>query len=242
MKRDWIPTLALAAAIVTAAVILSYTIMSSMSKKEQISVTGLAQVDFISDVIVWQGTFERKAMELNEAYGLIKTDADAVRTYLAQKGVDPKEVVIGAVEIRKSFANVPIGDNLVERFDGYLLTQTVKIESRNVDHIEMVSREISELLNTGLALQSEVPKYYYSKLKDLKIDLLNKASADGTERAKAIAVNAGGGLGKLYQASMGTFQITAPNSDEDYTWGGAFNTTSRKKTASITVKMDFLTL
>ncbi|MEY3385953.1 MAG: hypothetical protein RIR53_764 [Bacteroidota bacterium] len=241
MKRDWIPTLALAAAIVTAAVILSYTIMSSMSKKEQISVTGLAQVDFISDVIVWQGTFERKAMELNEAYGLIKTDADAVRTYLAQKGVDPKEVVIGAVEIRKSFANVPIGDNLVERFDGYLLTQTVKIESRNVDHIEMVSREISELLNTGLALQSEVPKYYYSKLKDLKIDLLNKASADGTERAKAIAVNAGGGLGKLYQASMGTFQITAPNSDEDYTWGGAFNTTSRKKTASITVKMDFLT-
>jgi hypothetical protein len=212
-----------------------------MSKKEQISVTGLAQVDFISDVIVWQGTFERKAMELNEAYGLIKTDADAVRTYLAQKGVDPKEVVIGAVEIRKSFANVPIGDNLVERFDGYLLTQTVKIESRNVDHIEMVSREISELLNTGLALQSEVPKYYYSKLKDLKIDLLNKASADGTERAKAIAVNAGGGLGKLYQASMGTFQITAPNSDEDYTWGGAFNTTSRKKTASITVKMDFLT-
>jgi len=242
VKRDWIPTLALAAAIVTAAVILSYTIMSSMSKKEQISVTGLAQVDFISDVIVWQGTFERKAMELNEAYGLIKTDADAVRTYLAQKGVDPKEVVIGAVEIRKSFANVPIGDNLVERFDGYLLTQTVKIESRNVDHIEMVSREISELLNTGLALQSEVPKYYYSKLKDLKIDLLNKASADGTERAKAIAVNAGGGLGKLYQASMGTFQITAPNSDEDYTWGGAFNTTSRKKTASITVKMDFLTL
>lgn len=241
MKRDWIPTLALAAAIVTAAVILSYTIMSSMSKKEQISVTGLAQVDFISDVIVWQGTFERKAMELNEAYGLIKTDADAVRTYLAQKGVDPKEVVIGAVEIRKSFTNVPMGDNLVERFDGYLLTQTVKIESRNVDHIEMVSREISELLNTGLALQSEVPKYYYSKLKDLKIDLLNKASADGTERAKAIAVNAGGGLGKLYQASMGTFQITAPNSDEDYTWGGAFNTTSRKKTASITVKMDFLT-
>ena len=105
----------------------------------------------------------------------------------------------------------------------------------------MVSREISELLNTGLALQSEVPMYYYSKLKDLKIDLLKQASADGMERAKAIAVNSGGSLGKLYQANMGTFQITAPNSDEQYTWGGAFNTTSRKKTASITVQMEFLT-
>lgn len=241
MKREWIPTVLLALAIVLAASIIAFTVMTSMSKREQISVTGLAQVDFSSDVIVWQGTFERKAMELNQAYSMIKSDADAVRSYLQQKGVDPKEIVIGAVEIKKSFAEVPVGDNLIQKFDGYLLTQTVKIESRNVDHIEMVSREISELLNTGLALQSEVPKYYYSKLKDLKIDLLNKASADGKDRAMAIAVNSGGSLGKLYQASMGTFQITAPNSDEDYTWGGAFNTTSRRKTASITVKMDFLT-
>lgn len=241
MKREWLPTTLLALAIVIAAVILSYTIISSMSKREQISVTGLAQVDFASDVIVWQGTFERKAMELNQAYSMIKGDADAIRNYLIQKGVDPKEIVIGAVEIKKATTEVPVGDNLVSRFDGYLLTQTVKIESRNVDHIEMVSREISELLNTGLALQSEVPMYYYSKLKDLKIDLLKQASADGMERAKAIAVNSGGSLGKLYQANMGTFQITAPNSDEQYTWGGAFNTTSRKKTASITVQMEFLT-
>jgi hypothetical protein len=241
MKREWLPTTLLAVSIVTAASIVAYTIMSSMSKREQISVTGLAQVDFLSDVIVWQGTFERKAMELNQAYSMIRNDADAVRGYLAQKGVNTKEVVIGAVEIKMATTEVPVGDNLVSKFDGYLLTQTVKIESRNVDHIEMVSREISELLNTGLALQSEVPKYYYSKLKDLKIDLLKQASADGMERAKAIAVNSGGSLGKLYQANMGTFQITAPNSDEEYTWGGAFNTTSRKKTASITVQMDFLT-
>lgn len=241
MKREWLPTSLLALSIVLAATILAYTVLSSMAKKEQISVTGLAQVDFISDVIVWQGTFERKALELNQAYSMIKSDADAVRGYLTQKGVDPKEIVIGAVEIKKAYTEVPVGDNLVSKFDGYLLTQTVKIESRNVDHIEMVSREISELLNSGLALQSEVPKYYYSKLKDLKIDLLKQASADGMERAKAIAVNSGGNLGKLYQANMGTFQITAPNSDEEYTWGGAFNTTSRKKTASITVQMEFLT-
>jgi hypothetical protein len=184
-------------------------------------------------------------MELSQAYSLIKADADAIRAYLKQKGVDPNEVVISAVEIRKvytgdSYPVPPFGDNPTKKFDGYLLTQNVKIESKKVDHIETVSREISELLNTGLALQSELPKYYYSKLKDLKIDLLNKASADGKERAKAIADNSGGSLGKLYRADMGTFQITAPNSDEEYTWGGTFNTTSRQKTASITVSMDFL--
>jgi hypothetical protein len=38
---------------------------------------------------------------------------------------------------------------------------------------------------------------------------------------------------------MGVFQITAPNSTEGYSWGGAFNTTSKRKTASITVNLDF---
>jgi hypothetical protein len=38
---------------------------------------------------------------------------------------------------------------------------------------------------------------------------------------------------------MGIFQITAQNSDEEYTWGGAFNTSDKLKTASITVRMEF---
>jgi hypothetical protein len=38
---------------------------------------------------------------------------------------------------------------------------------------------------------------------------------------------------------MGVFQITGQNENEDYSYGGAFNTSSINKTATITVKMDF---
>jgi hypothetical protein len=38
---------------------------------------------------------------------------------------------------------------------------------------------------------------------------------------------------------MGIFQITAQNSSEEYTYGGAFNTASKNKTASVTVRLDF---
>lgn len=240
MKREWISPALISSAIVVAAIIGAVVITSMFAKQEKISVKGLAQIEFNSDVVVWRGSFERQAEQLNEAYALIRKDADIVRKYLQDKGVDSKEIIFGAVEITKSYKEIPAGDNLVAVFDGYLLKQSIKIESKNVDYIEFVSREISELLNYGVELQSGVPEYYYSKLNALKVDLLARASADGTERAKTIAENAGGGLGKLYTADMGTFQITAPNSDEEYTWGGAFNTTSRRKTASITVNMQFL--
>jgi hypothetical protein len=144
MKRPWLPTALLAAAIVIAAVIGSLTISSVVSsQRELISVKGLAQVEFDSDVIVWNGQFERKAKELNTAYALIKKDADVIRKYLVDKGVNQKEIVFGSVAITKSYQEVPAGDNLVRVFDGYQLIQSIKIESKNVDYIEFVSREIS---------------------------------------------------------------------------------------------------
>ncbi|NTW32997.1 MAG: SIMPL domain-containing protein, partial [Bacteroidetes bacterium] len=45
--------------------------------------------------------------------------------------------------------------------------------------------------------------------------------------------------GYLKRADMGVFQITAQNSSEEFSYGGAYNTFSKNKTASITVHLDF---
>lgn len=45
--------------------------------------------------------------------------------------------------------------------------------------------------------------------------------------------------GGLKTADMGLFQITAKNSSEDYSWCGSFNTSSRRKTANITMRLEY---
>ncbi len=69
--------------------------------------------------------------------------------------------------------------------------------------------------------------------------MLAKASADAKQRAETIAKNSGGGLGKIKKATMGVFQITGKNSNEDYSYGGAFNTSAKNKTAIITTKIEY---
>ena len=69
--------------------------------------------------------------------------------------------------------------------------------------------------------------------------MISKASEDARQRAEMIAQNAGGKLGNIASARMGVFQITGQHSNEDYSWGGTYNTSSREKTASITVKITF---
>ena len=102
-----------------------------------------------------------------------------------------------------------------------------------------MSREITELIDFGIEFYSTNPNYYYTKLASLKIEMLAQATKDARLRADKIAENAGGKIGKLKQADMGIFQITAQNSSEEYSWGGTFNTSSKNKTANVTVKLEF---
>ena len=125
------------------------------------------------------------------------------------------------------------------RFKGYSLTQTVTITSRNIEAIEAVSRQISELINNGIEIESGNPRYYYTKLNDLKIEMLKEASEDARNRASVIAEGSKSSLGGLTKSNMGVFQIVGQNSDEDYSWGGSFNTSSKEKTASITVSSTY---
>jgi len=113
------------------------------------------------------------------------------------------------------------------------------VNSKNLDLVADISREISELLNEGVQIRSDNPKYYYSKLDELKLNLIEQASENGRIRAEQIAKNSKSTLEGLKSAKLGVFQILGYNSGESYSWGGTFNTSSRWKTASITVKMDF---
>lgn len=208
---------------------------------ETIVVTGLAEKDFISDLIVWNGSYSRKAMDLKSAYASVKQDENTIRQYLKTKEIAENEMIFSSVVITKEFESRTDenGRQTIQVFSGYNLTQTVKVESGNVDKIEKISREVTELIESGIEFNSSPPLYYNTKLSAVKMDLLARASADARLRAETIAKNSGSSLGKLRKASMGIFQITGKNSNEDYSYGGAFNTSSRNKTGSITIRMEF---
>ena len=124
-------------------------------------------------------------------------------------------------------------------FNGYSLRQRVKIESRDIEKVENISRQVTELIETGIEFNSIPPSYYYTKLADLKMNLLAQASADAMQRAQTIAESANSKLDKLKKSSMGVFQITGRNSNEEFSYGGSYNTSERNKTASITIRMEY---
>lgn len=201
----------------------------------------MAKRDFISDLVSWSSSFSRKAYTLAEANAMIKKDIAAVKSFLMKNKIREDEITFSALQINREFQYKydNEGRNVGQEFTGFNLIQNVTVETKELPEVENSYKEAGNLLDQGIEFVAGEPDFYYTKLADLKIDLLSEATKDGYNRASKIAENAEGNVGRLKNASMGVIQITGQNSTEDYSWDGAFNTKAKNKTATVTVKLEF---
>ena len=196
-------------AIVASSIFLGKAYSDRNKVDGEIKVTGLGKADFSSDLIVWEGRFGSQNIDLKQAYLTLESNKSTIDKYLTKKGINTNQLVYSAVKTNQKNKRIysSSGDYIGEKFSGYELTQSVQIESKEVDKIEKVAREITELLNQGVEFYSESPRYYYTKLADLKIEMISKATKDARIRAEKISEFSGGELGELESANMGIFQI-----------------------------------
>jgi len=228
-------------AIVLSVLVLAYAIIHRNDPVRSISVTGLGSQDFESDLVIWEGRFTSQKIDLKSDYTELKAHKILVEAYLESQNIAAAELVFSAVKTYKQTQSKYSNDGRYneEEFVGYELSQTVSIRSKEVDKVENVSRSITDLLNQGVQLFSNPPRYYYTKLAELKLDMIAKATADACSRAEQIALQSGGKLGKVMDAKMGIFQIAGRLFNEDYSWSGAFNTMDKEKSASITMRLEY---
>ncbi len=242
--------------IISGALVLSVFIASSVgvikksfyyfiTSKDDISVTGSAAMSFTSDLIVWRASFSKKDVDLKTAYKQIKKDRNVIYDFLLSKDVFDGNITFKSIDIQKNYEykskfNLE-GDKVDSEklFTGYTLTQEVEISSREVDLIENISNEVTDLIEKNVFITSYPPKYYYTKLGKLKIEMIRAAAEDGLERAATAVEGGGGDLGDLLETSIGVFQILGKNSNDEFSWGGTLNTLNKQKTAYVNVKQRY---
>ncbi len=234
-------TLIIGLSIMVSSFILGQAYLNRNKTQGEIQVKGLGSKNFTSDLIIWEGQFGVQHIDIKQAYASLEQSRLKVNQYLKDKEIDVNQLIYSAVNTRKITKSLysSKGDYVGDEFVGYELKQSVKIESNEVEKVERIAREITEILNQGVEFYSESPRYYYTKLADLKVEMISKATEDARLRAERIAQFSGGDMGNLESARMGVFQITGQNSEEDYSWGGTYNTSSKEKTASITMILVF---
>lgn len=230
-------SIVLAAAIVFSVMIGARTLERVINKDQSIAVTGSARKRIKSDFIVWRATLSSQSPQLSAAYRELAENIPRVKAYLTEKGVPEELIVVSSISTEKVMEKSAEGTE-TNKIIAYSLSQTLEVRSPEVDKIARISRQITELIDQGILLESSAPEYHYTKLSDLKIEMLQEASKDAKLRAQQIAASADSSIGKMKEARMGVFQITPADSNEVSGYG-INDTTSFEKDITAVVNISF---
>jgi len=216
------------------ALILSTSLVANTLSRSGIEVTGSAVEVVKSDSATWGLDVITAANSKRKAFDLLTTNKNIVIAYLKSKGFVDSEIQIQNTNAYPVFKKAPeTGENLSE-VDHFEISQTISVSSNNIQLIKDVSLDVENLLSKGIDVTSNPPAYFYTKLGDLKIKLLNQASEDAKRRAKAMLKSTGSSVGAIKSVKTGVFQITPPNSTDVSDYGYYDTSTIDKKVTAVT--------
>ena len=215
--------------------VLATTTWLKVKNSQFITSKGSTRKNVKSDLIIWQGNFNVEAGTLLDAQRELKTDLVAVGQFLTSNGVT--NFVFKPIEIMELKATKDADGWKQERTTGYHLTQSVCVESEDVEKIAKL--DTTPLVEQGILFTTEPPQFIYTKVAEEKIEMLADATKDARARAEQIAAQGGRTIANLHDAEMGVFQITAlhGNSTSDE---GENDTSSLDKTITAVVTATFL--
>jgi len=235
----------LAIGFIIAALIISNTWKNVARSNVTITVTGSASKELKSDLGIWEGMFSNESASMQESYIKLQEANKKVKEYLVAFGFSEDKIKFSSIstttlyESKQGSPGGYYGENAgTGKIIGYRLSQGVSVESEDVDKIDKLSREVTELINQGISINSDPPRFIYTKLSDLKIEMIGLATQDAKVRAEQIAQATGNDVGEVRSSKTGVIQINAKNSTEvsDY---GINDTSSLEKTITAVVNISF---
>jgi hypothetical protein len=175
-----------------------------------VTVKGVSERDVTADVALWPIRYVATDNVLARAQSGVEEARRKVTDFLASRGIQPEQVEVQKLEVNDLLANPWSGQQLAGR-NRYIVTQTLMVRSKDPERVRAASQQVGSLVEAGVVLQAGDmgggPTYLYTRLNDVKPDMIAEATAEARRAAEQFARDSKSRLGDIRQASQGVFQI-----------------------------------
>jgi len=222
--------------LIVSSVVVANTFYKVKALDNSLSVTGSAKKVVTSDMGKFTGSFSREVptSDLKAGYLEMEKDLKIVKKFFTDNGIDEKTQVISPVYMNQKY----VYNNYNNEPPKYVLTQNVEVQSNDVKKITDLANKTKDLIDKDVMFSANAPEYYFTKLADIRIELLGTAIKDARARADKIAESGGKSVSTMTDAAVGVTQLLPVNSIDvsDY---GTYDTSSIEKEVTITVRAAF---
>lgn len=225
--------LALLGLIIAVGLIFTAFVATHALERQGIAVTGSAYEIVTSDSATWEIHISAKNQTQSGAFNEIKRQAEIVKNYLVEQGFKSENIDFASPNSYQTYKHDPKTGYQSNEVDFYNSNQTITASSDDVLKVKNLSANIQELVNKGVTVNHNSASYQYSKIGDLKVKLLEKATQDAKLRARGMLKATNDHVGKIKSVKMGVFQITSKDSNEVSDYGINNNSTVEKKVTAV---------
>lgn len=226
------PTLIAAAILALGLVIGGYLLGDGIRRARMadrsVTVRGLAERDVTADLATWTIAYTQQGTELAGVQSAIDQDTRAITAFFKKLGFKDQEVTTAGVSVNQYYdSNRGVNSVTVRR----------KLQLRTNDVMKAragFARQF-DLIRGGVAIEEGSGIVYsFTKLNDIKPDMIAKATRDARKGAEQFAKDSGTSVGGIKQATQGYFSVGARDGDE----GGSGNDSPFQKVRVVTT-IDF---
>jgi hypothetical protein len=168
---------------------------------------GLAERRVLSDRANWSIGYTVKGAtrsEITSLYEQAEGHQQTILSILKDNGFDDDEIAVGVLNYRhKEYRDE--NNKLVDQ--EHILTGTINVETQKVELVSEVRVAISKLIAQGINIQNWAPTYHFTKLNEIKPDMLREAAKNARIAANEFAENAGVKVGGIRSARQGGFNV-----------------------------------
>ena len=174
-----------------------------------VSVKGVSERDVVADIALWPIRFTSTDDNLALAQQKFDGSRQAIVAFLVRNGIEAQRTELQSFEVADAMADRYRAEAASSR---YIISGTLMVRVEDPALVQKASQNVGELAQSGVVITSGSgygtgPTYLYTKLNDLKPQMIAEATASAREAAEQFAKDSGSHLGPIRQASQGVFQI-----------------------------------
>ena len=174
-----------------------------------VTVKGLAERNVKSDLGFWPIRFVATGPTLEDARTKLESSGAIVAKFLTDRGFAPGDSEIQNIQVEDRLAGYNGNDSPPDL--RFVLTEDILVKSNDVDRLATSARDIGEILKSGVVFTSDSynagPSYIFTKINDLKGEMLAEATARAREAAEKFATESGAKVGSIQAANQGVIEI-----------------------------------
>ncbi len=177
-----------------------------------VTVKGVAERAVEADIALWPLTIVVSNDDLAAAHEQLARNVLATQRFLSDNGIAPAQVNSQGLGVTDTRANLYGSSSPGNR---YTINQTLVVRSEDPKTVLSASAKVADLVAAGVVLQSGGPyqtvgpSFIFTRLNDLKPDMIAEATARAREAAAKFAQDSGATVGGIRRANQGVFQILA---------------------------------